>query len=77
MSSATSAVLLTLWLGIQPITTDLCLSALPTVQRELGASIGAPQLTLSALIIIVRDLFEPGEGARMMPRARTPDARAA
>ena len=26
---------------------------------------------------IVRDLFEPGDGARTMPRARTPDARAA
>jgi DHA1 family bicyclomycin/chloramphenicol resistance-like MFS transporter len=134
MSPATVVVLLTLLLGVQPITTDLYLPALPTVQRELGASMGATQLTLSALIIafglaqlvcgpladrfgrrpvllaglalytvaslfgaastgiasliawralqgvamaaavtcgrsIVRDLYEPGEGARMMSRA--------
>jgi DHA1 family bicyclomycin/chloramphenicol resistance-like MFS transporter len=134
MSPATITVLLTLLLGIQPITTDLYLPALPTVQRELGASVGTTQLTLSALIIcfgfaqlvcgpladrfgrrpvlliglalytvaslfgataqsmgaliawralqgvamaaavtcgrsVVRDLFEPGEGARMMSRA--------
>ena len=42
---------LTLLLGLQPITTDLYLPALPTLQRELGASISATQLTLSALII--------------------------
>ena len=136
MSPATIVVLLTLLLGVQPISTDLYLPALPTVQRELGATIGAAQLTLSALIIafglsqlvcgpladrfgrrpvllsglalytlaslfsaaaqsvealigwralqgvamaaavtcgrsIVRDLFEPGEGARMMSRALT------
>jgi DHA1 family bicyclomycin/chloramphenicol resistance-like MFS transporter len=134
MSSVSVVVLLTLLLGVQPITTDLYLPALPTVQRELGASIAAAQLTLSALIIcfgvsqlvcgpladrygrrpvllggmalytaasllgaaatsvealiawralqgvamaaavtcgrsIVRDLFEPGEGARVMSRA--------
>ena len=50
-SPATVVVLLTLLLGIQPITTDLYLPALPTVQHELGASIGAAQFTLSALII--------------------------
>ena len=44
-------MLLTLLLGIQPITTDLHLPALPTLQPELGASIGAAQLTLPALII--------------------------
>ncbi|HEX7437222.1 MAG TPA: multidrug effflux MFS transporter [Caldimonas sp.] len=134
MSPATVVVLLTLLLGIQPITTDLYLPALPTVQRELGANVGTAQFTLSALIIcfgfsqlvcgpladrfgrrpvllsglalytvaslfgaaaqgiaalivwralqgvamaaavtcgrsIVRDLFEPGDGARMMSRA--------
>jgi DHA1 family bicyclomycin/chloramphenicol resistance-like MFS transporter len=51
MSPAAVALLLTLLLGIQPITTDLYLPALPTLQRDLGASIGATQLTLSALII--------------------------
>ena len=44
-------VVLTLLLGIQPVTTDLYLPALPTLQRELGASVGAAQYTLSALII--------------------------
>ena len=43
--------MLTLLLGIQPVTTDLYLPALPTLQRELGATIGAAQYTLSALII--------------------------
>ena len=44
-------VVLTLLLGIQPVTTDLYLPALPTLQRELGASVGAAQYTLSALVI--------------------------
>lgn len=51
MSAAVVVLLLTLLLGIQPITTDLYLPALPTLQRELGASMSATQLTLSALII--------------------------
>lgn len=51
MSPAVVVVTLTLLLGIQPISTDLYLPTLPTLQRELGASLGATQLTLSALII--------------------------
>ncbi len=51
MAPATVVLLLTLLLGIQPITTDLYLPALPTLQRELGASVSSVQLTLSALII--------------------------
>jgi DHA1 family bicyclomycin/chloramphenicol resistance-like MFS transporter len=51
MSPPVVVLLLTLLLGIQPITTDLYLPALPTLQHDLGASIGAAQLTLSALII--------------------------
>ena len=50
MSPAVVVVMLTLLLGIQPITTDLYLPALPTLQRELGASVNAAQLTLSVLI---------------------------
>ena len=42
---------ITLLLGLQPVTTDLYLPALPTMQRELGATASATQLTLSALII--------------------------
>jgi DHA1 family bicyclomycin/chloramphenicol resistance-like MFS transporter len=51
MSPSTVIGLLTLLLGIQPITTDLYLPALPTIARELHAGIGAVQLTLSTLII--------------------------
>jgi len=134
LSPGAVVALLTLLLGIQPIATDLYLPALPTVQRELGASMAATQLTLSALVVcfgfaqlawgpvadrwgrrpvllggmalytaaslagsaatqietlvawralqgvamaaavtcgrsIVRDLYEPGEGARVMSRA--------
>jgi len=42
---------LTLLLGIQPLTTDLYLPALPGMKSELGAPMGAAQLTLSALIL--------------------------
>lgn len=51
MSPPVIVLLLTLLLGIQPITTDLYLPALPTISRELGASAGTTQLTLSVLII--------------------------
>ena len=44
-------LLLTLLLGIQPLTTDLYLPTLPSLQRDLGASVAATQLTLSALMI--------------------------
>jgi DHA1 family bicyclomycin/chloramphenicol resistance-like MFS transporter len=50
MGPAVVVLLLTLLLGIQPITTDLYLPALPTLQRDLGATMSATQLTLSALI---------------------------
>ena len=51
MTPTVVVVVLTLLLGIQPIGTDLYLPALPALQRDLGASLGAAQLTLSALII--------------------------
>ncbi|HEX6703645.1 MAG TPA: multidrug effflux MFS transporter [Albitalea sp.] len=51
MNAAVIVTLLTLLLGIQPITTDLYLPALPTLAAELGGGVGAAQLTLSALII--------------------------
>lgn len=51
MSPATVVLLLTLLLGVQPVTTDLYLPALPSLTRDLGASIASAQLTLSALII--------------------------
>src|SRR5450631_3365453 len=51
MPGAVVVLILTLLLGIQPVTTDLYLPALPTLQRELGASVAAAQFTLSTLII--------------------------
>jgi DHA1 family bicyclomycin/chloramphenicol resistance-like MFS transporter len=51
MSPATVVLLLTLLMGIQPVTTDLYLPALPALTRDLGAHIASAQLTLSALII--------------------------
>ena len=51
MPAAVVVAILTLLLGIQPVTTDLYLPALPTLQRDLGASVGGAQLTLSTLII--------------------------
>lgn len=51
MTPAVVVLTITLLLGLQPVTTDLYLPALPTMQRELGATAGATQMTLSALII--------------------------
>ena len=51
MSGAAVVAILTLLLGIQPVTTDLYLPALPTLQSQLGTSVAAAQLTLSVLII--------------------------
>lgn len=51
MSPALVVVLLTLLLGIQPITTDLYLPALPTIAREFGAPTSAAQQTLAALVV--------------------------
>lgn len=51
MNAAVVVITLILLLGIQPISTDLYLPTLPTLQRDLGASVAGVQLTLSALII--------------------------
>ena len=51
MSPVVIVLMLTLLLGIQPVSTDLYLPALPTIGHALGASMAATQLTLSALII--------------------------
>lgn len=42
---------LSMLLGLQPITTDLYLPALPQVQRELGVSPSSVQFTLSMLVL--------------------------
>jgi DHA1 family bicyclomycin/chloramphenicol resistance-like MFS transporter len=46
-----AAVALSLLLGLQPVTTDVYLPALPMLTRALGASMGAAQLTMSALLL--------------------------
>jgi DHA1 family bicyclomycin/chloramphenicol resistance-like MFS transporter len=51
MTKPVIVLMLTLLLGIQPIGTDLYLPVLPSLAAELGASVAATQLTLSALII--------------------------
>ena len=51
MSPVVVVLTITLLLSLQPISTDLYLPALPTLQQALGASLAATQLTLSGLII--------------------------
>ena len=51
MTPGVIVAVLMLLLSIQPISTDLYLPALPTLQREFMATTAAVQLTLSALII--------------------------
>ena len=51
MTQGIVVVALTLLLGIQPITTDMYLPALPLLARALDAPAASAQLTLSALII--------------------------
>ena len=51
MSPAVVVTTLVLLLGIQPVTTDLYLPALPLLAGELRTSVAAAQSTLSALII--------------------------
>ena len=51
MPPALIVLMLALLLGIQPITTDLYLPALPGLTRELGASVASAQLTLTALLL--------------------------
>lgn len=51
MSPVIAATLLALLLGLQPLTTDLYLPALPALARGLGAGMPAVQLTMSALIL--------------------------
>ena len=51
MPPALIVLTLALLLGIQPITTDLYLPALPGLTHELGASMAQAQLTLTALLL--------------------------
>ncbi len=51
MSPALIVLLLSLLLGLQPITTDLYLPALPSITEGFGASMPQAQLTLTALLL--------------------------
>jgi MFS transporter, DHA1 family, multidrug resistance protein len=51
MSSSITVILLTLLLGIQPVTTDLYLPALPALTDGFGAHTAQAQLTLTALLL--------------------------
>ncbi|WP_342618154.1 multidrug effflux MFS transporter [Rhodoferax sp. GW822-FHT02A01] len=51
MSTAMVVLTLSMLLGLQPITTDLYLPALPGLTQDLGASMAQAQLTLSALLL--------------------------
>lgn len=50
-SPAVIAIALALLLGLQPLTTDLYLPALPALTRDLGATMPQAQLTMAALIL--------------------------
>ncbi len=51
MAPWTVVLVLSLLLGIQPITTDLYLPALPSLTRSFGAPVAQAQLTLTALLL--------------------------
>ena len=51
MSQATVVFILALLMGIQPVTTDLYLPALPALAEGFGASMAQAQYTLSALLL--------------------------
>ena len=51
MSCGRVIVFLSLLLGIQPITTDLYLPALPALTEGFGAAMSQAQLTLTALLL--------------------------
>jgi DHA1 family bicyclomycin/chloramphenicol resistance-like MFS transporter len=51
MSQKLIVLLLALLLGLQPVTTDLYLPALPAITQGFGAGIGQAQLTLTALLL--------------------------
>ena len=51
MSSGLVILILSLTLGVQPITTDLYLPALPALTEGFGAAVSQAQLTLTALLM--------------------------
>ena len=51
MSPALVVVVLSMLLGVQPVTTDTYLPALPSLTQALGAPVSQAQLTLTALVL--------------------------
>ncbi len=51
MSAAQVVLMLSLLMGIQPVTTDLYLPALPGLTQDLAATMAQAQLTLTALLL--------------------------
>ena len=51
MSQKLIVLILALLLGLQPVTTDLYLPALPAITEGFGANMGQAQLTLTALLL--------------------------
>jgi DHA1 family bicyclomycin/chloramphenicol resistance-like MFS transporter len=51
MSTGLIVLILSMLLGIQPVTTDLYLPALPALTEGFGAPMSQAQLTLSALLL--------------------------
>ena len=52
MSQATVVFILALLLGIQPVTTDLYLPALPAITANFGSNMAQAQFTLSGLLLV-------------------------
>ena len=51
MSPGLIVLVLALLLGLQPVTTDLYLPALPSITQGFGAPMSQAQLTLTALLL--------------------------
>ena len=82
MSPGLIVLLLSLLLGMQPLTTDMYLPALPALTQGFGATLSQAQLTLTALLLAalpaVRCSSQPcgrvallrfGYGHKVTPRA--------
>ncbi|WP_460504627.1 multidrug effflux MFS transporter [Hydrogenophaga soli] len=51
MTPVTVVFILAMLLGVQPVTTDLYLPALPAIRQDFGGSLSQAQLTLSGLLL--------------------------
>ena len=73
MSTAFIVLVLSLLLGLQPVTTDLYLPALPALTQDLGATVAQAQLTLSGLLLafgLSQLVWGPGAQGAVGPARR-------